>query len=229
MKKFLLLLFCCLLAIGCTDEIKRPIPKDSSRENGEAKVLAALLPVHIDSTNYLLHPVGEWARENEGYFSSGSSSGAGVYTASDGIRGNITNIRFQRLDENTFLPLTNKPFLISSIQFLRKIFENTGKGFLLYNVFDSDSNGDEELGAGDMQSLYISGIDGKNFKKLTAEDQSISEFIIIEKLNRVYFKTYKDVNKDNRLSEEDKVHLFYIDLSAVSPEVVEYDPSKSSK
>lgn len=203
------------------------MPEAASEENVTDKPMTALLPVHIDSTGYLLHPVGTWGRNSEDYFSSQSSSGANVYSGRDGLRGKMTNIFFQELNSEEFVPLSDKAIVITSAVFLRKIFENTGRGLLLYTVYDRDSNGDEALGEDDVRSLYISGINGKNFRKLTTEGQTFLDHSTLESLNRVYFRSYEDTNADNRLGEEDRMHLFYVDFSAEDPAVVEYDPQKA--
>ena len=227
MTNFLPLLLCCLLAVSCKDEIRRPLPEAAAKAKPHQNAMAAMLPVHIDSTNYLLHPVGDWGRDSEGYFSSGSSSGTSVFSAADGLHGKISNISFQKIGEEEFVPLTENPVLITSVEFLRPVFENIGKGFLLYKVFDRDNNEDGAMDGNDVLSLYISGIDGEHFNKLTADDQNFLEYTIIEKLNRVYFRTYEDLNEDKKLGKEDRVHLFYLELSAEAPRVVEYDPRKS--
>ena len=226
MKKLLPLLITPLLITSCVeDTIKRPLPSGAQIEPAteELKVVPHL-PVQIDSTDYLLHPIGKLSERRSGYYSSGTS--AGVYRSSDGISGELTNIKFQKLDSEDLLPLTNDRVIISSVEFLRGIFQNTGKAFLLYEVCDRDSNGDDELDRKDVSSLYISSINGENFRKLTAEDQNFEDFTIVDEMNRVYFKTTEDINDDREFDEKDRSHLFYIDLGAEAPKVIAYDPLK---
>lgn len=225
MKNLISLLFVCLLITSCVDKIERPLASGSQTEPAteELKVVPHL-PVQIDSTDYLLHPIGKLSERKSGYYSSGTS--AGVYRSSDGISGELTNIKFQKLDSEELLPLTNDRVIISSVEFLRAIFQNTGKAFLLYEVCDRDSNGDDELDRKDVSSLYISSINGENFRKLTAEDQNFEEFTIVDEMNRVYFKTTEDINDDREFDEKDRAYLFYIDLGAEAPKVIEYDPLK---
>ena len=130
MTKFLPLLLCFLLAVSCKDKISRPLPEAAAKVGSDQKTMAAMLPVHIDSTKYLLHPVGNWGRENEGYFNLGSSSGTGVFTTQDGLHGRMSNISFQEFGKEEYVPLTKNPVLITSVEFLSAGVENTGKGFL---------------------------------------------------------------------------------------------------
>lgn len=225
MKKLLPLLFVSLLLTSCIDKLERPLASASQPKPAteELKVVPHL-PVHIDSTNYLLHPIGKLSERRSGYYSSGTS--AGVYRSSDGIDGELTNIKFQQLDSEEMLPLTNEKVIITSVQFLRGIFQNTGKEYLLYEVFDRDSNEDDKLNSKDISSLYISAMNGENFRKLTFDDQNFEEFTIVDEMNRIYFQTRQDTNSDKEFDEKDRPQLFYIDLGAEAPKVIAYDPMK---
>ena len=224
-QKLFLILFISLLLTSCVDKLERPLASGSQPEpvTEELKVVAHL-PVQIDSTDYLLHPIGDLSLRSSGYYSSGTS--AGVYKSSDAINGRFTNIKFQQVDSEEMLTLTNEKVIITSVQFLRGIFQNTGKEYLLYEVYDRDSNEDDKLNSKDISSLYISEINGENFRKLTAKDQNLEDFTIVDEMNRVYFKTREDINGDKEFDEKDRSRLFYIDLGAEAPKVIEYDPLK---
>ncbi len=229
MTKFLFLLFFCLLTTSCIDdEIRRPIASGAPQEKEFEEIKAvAHLPVHIDSTKYLLHPVGELGEERSGYFSSGSSAGSNVFQSSDVIRGRMTNIKFQQLDSEEIVPLTNERVVIYSVQFLRSIFENTGKQFLIYEMRDRDTNGDENLDGEDASSLYISNINGENFRKLTPEGQHLLQLTVVDELNRLYFKTSEDSNGDGEFDNNDRQHVYYVDLASEALNVTAYFPLKN--
>jgi hypothetical protein len=229
MTKYLTLLFVCLLAVSCMDDkISRPMASGSSKDSTGVDFKAvAHLPVHIDSTKYLLHPIGELSDESSGYYSSNASSGGSVYSSSDEIHGQLSNIKFQQLDSEEMVALTSVRVRIYSVQFLRGIFENTGKQFLLYELLDKDSNDDDKLNGEDVRSLYLSGINGENFRKLTPEGQHFTAHNTVDEMNRVYFKSMEDSNEDGRVENNEPAHLFYIDLAAEAPKVVEYYPLKA--
>ena len=140
------------------------------------------------------------------------------------IRGKMTNIKFQQIDSEEMIPLTNERVVIYSVQFLRGIFANTGKQFLLYELLDRDSNADRLLNAKDASSLYMSSINGENFRKISPEGQHLLELTTVDEMNRLYFKSREDSNGDGGFTNDDRQHLFYIDLASEAPEVVEYEP-----
>ena len=226
MTKILPLLFLCLLTVSC--QIKTEKSKDTPKEDINLEQIKAVahLPVHIDSTAYLLHPIGELAEEKTGYLSSGGSTGNTVFKSSDMLRGKMTNIKFQQLNSEEMVALTKEEMLIFSAQFLRSLYETTGKQFLLYELLDQDTNNDGNLDGEDARALYISDISGENFRKLTPAGQHLRERNLVDAMNRLYFKSGEDSNADGKFDHEDRQHLFYIDLAAEVPKVVEYDPLK---
>jgi len=108
--------------------------------------------------------------------------------------------------------LTDQIILINSVKFLRTVFNQNQKQYLIYSVHDSDTNGDQKLNSQDLQSLYLSEINGGNFKKITPEFQEIIDYKIIKIQNRLYFRTIEDIDKDGKFDNDDKIHYFYIDF-----------------
>lgn len=228
MKKFLSLLFLCLLCLGCMDdEIRRPLASGAPGEDNSENLMVANLPVHIDSTNYLIHPVGK-IEVREGYYGSGSGS-SGSAAVGDEIFGNFTNLRFQELNSEEFTDLTNQNLRILSVQFLREIFENTGKQFLLYKILDSDTNEDGKLNSNDHKALYISGINGSDLRKISPAGQLLQDYEVLPGVNRLYFRCIEDMNGNGRLDADDKPHYFYLDLASEALKVTEYFPMGSQE
>ena len=139
----------------------------------------------------------------------------------------MSNIKFQQIGSEELVPLTKGRVVIYSAVFLRSIFENTGKSLLLYEVLDGDDNGDGKLNGKDVRSLYISKINGETFRKLTPNGQQLLESAVVGEMNRLYFRTQKDNNGDQKLDEKDRQHLYYIDLAVEAPKIVEFDPLKN--
>ncbi len=98
--------------------------------------------------------------------------------------------------------------------------------YLLYSISDRDSNGDERLDHADLEALYISKIDGSDFKKLSKELHEFYDWRLIIGENRIYFRTLEDKNKDGQLTNQDKFHYYYITFSADKYAVTEYNPIK---
>jgi len=195
------------------------------------KILVAELPVKFDSTDVLLFAVGLVDLKERGGrgkidFDSYSDSDVGSsYFTNDYLSGNFFNIVFRDKSGNE-RRLTDKKLKIRNVNFLRDIFKRTKEGWLLYSVFDRDSNGDKELTTSDLEALYISRIDGSDFKKLTKELHEFYDWSLIKGENRLYFRTLEDKNKDGDLDNQDKFHYYYIEFSDNRYSVTEYNPVK---
>lgn len=195
------------------------------------KILVAELPVKFDSTDMLLFAIGLVDLQGRGGYSkisSGSYSNSEIassYFNSDNLIGNFINIVFQDKSGNE-RKLTDKKIKIRSVTFLRHVFKKTKKSYLLYSISDRDSNGDKELNNSDLEALYISRIDGSDFKKLTKELHEFYDWSIVKGENRIYYRTLEDTNKDGELNNKDKFHYYMIDFSSENYLMTEYNPVK---
>lgn len=237
MRYYSIALFFILLLNSC---IKNDKPKIVHQRSGDSevqtlkedstKIKMADLPVHIDSTSYLLHPIGDFEVKDERgkiiFKSSGyggnnfSISNSGSYN----ISGDLSNIMFQHILSEKLKPLTNKTIKIQSASFLWKIYNRTKQEVLVYEINDNDTNQDKKLDRNDIRALYISLIDGTEFKKLTETNHELIDWKTIPETNRLYFKTIEDTNRDGDFDEKDTVRYKYVDLGSNKFEVVEYLP-----
>jgi len=196
------------------------------------KMIVSELPVKFDSTDVLLFPIGLVnLQERGGYSKMGSDSYssadiASSYFGNDDLTGNFINIIFQDKGGNE-RKLTDKKVKIRSVNFLRNVFDKTKTGYLLYSVSDRDSNGDKELNYSDLEALYISKVDGSDFKKLSRELHEFYDWNWIKGESRIYFRTLEDKNKDGELNNQDQFHYYHIDFSGDSYAVTEYNPVKA--
>ncbi len=205
------------------------------------KTLIATFPVYFDSTNVLIQPSGlvhiqdikkgRLSLDNLSSYMKESKTGkykeedfyiSGINN--DNLSGQITNLYFDDLQNNRQQLLTSKIVNISNIIYLRDIFKKTGKQYLLYSVYDKDSNRDGKLNSDDILSLYISNLDGSGFNKITKENQEYSGGKLILLAQRFYFTTIEDISKDGKFGKEDMYYYHYIDFSTDSYKVVEYNP-----
>lgn len=230
MKRILLLL--CLMGLACTDQKK---PKIVHNTDGSKTMDVAIkdttsirmmdFPIHIDSTNYLLHPVGDFVLKdgrNKVLFSSRWYEQANYNVArTDGtyIAGNLSNILFQTLDSNGIVPLTKKDMNIQYLTFLRDIYKQLNKSYLLYEINDRDTNQDGSIDNNDVSALYLSKLDGSNFTKLTAEGHELLDWKLVSTANRLYYKTIEDTDRDGDFDKKDRFHYYFINF---------YDPQLKS-
>lgn len=202
---------------------KNVITRDTS------KVMITDLPIEIDSTEYIIYVTGE---PKETYYgssysglgsrSSNSNSFSVTSTYHADISGSIFNLNFQKRESDTITSLTDKILLITSVNFLREIFNQNKEQYLIYTVYDHDSNGDQKINSQDLGSLYLSKINGNDFEKITPENQEIIDYNIIKIQHRLYFRTIEDIDKDGKFDNEDKIHSFYIDFDNKELKPMEY-------
>lgn len=236
-KQLFLLSTILLFITSCNKEQK---PKIVHVENNGKELSApkkdtlaidiAALPIQIDSTNYVIHAIGSFTIEDKRgktiYKSSNYRNNNFSISSYNGniISGNLSNLKFQHIDSETLIPLTEKLIKIRSASFLRQVFNNSKKQLLLYEVTDRDSNQDGQLDFNDINTLYISTINGSNFKKITATNNELIDWSILESKNRLYFRTIEDINKDGEFDKKDIIHYKYIDLNTENLKTVEYNP-----
>ena len=139
------------------------------------------------------------------------------------LESNMVNLIFEDLINQKKYLLTNNQIRISSYNTL---IDKTGNKYFLYRVIDRDYNNDGKINSNDIGSLYISNIDGTSFLKLTKdrEDVRYNENEWIHSVNRYYFKTLEDSNKDGFFDTKDKIHYYYIEFNEGNYKVVEYNP-----
>lgn len=161
-------------------------PKDSS----EFKV--ADLPILIEGTHYLIHPIGDvrvYDIEGKAYGSSKAnqiSYAISNYNQNE-ITGYFDNLHFQHIDSTAIHPLTTKKVQIQTATFLNTMAAKTKKQIMVYTLVDADTNKDGEINQNDIRSLYLSTTSGKEFTKISTDFQEVIDWNIIEAQNRLYF------------------------------------------
>lgn len=227
-----------LLFVSCKEEKPKPkvIYEDTKagttqlKKVDSAQIKVADLPVHMEGTKYLIHPVGDirvYDDSNRSYGTSRTNSSVS-YAISNYNRFEITgyfeNLKFQHIDSTAMHPLTNKKIQIQTATFLDGISAKTKRQVLVYTVVDADTNQDGKVDANDIRSLYMSDISGKGFKKLSQDMQELIDWNIIDAQNRIYFRTIEDINKNGAFDKNDKVHYHYADLLSPDWTVTAYEP-----
>ncbi len=233
MKKHLILLSILVIVSACKKTEKRKIVDSAANISEVEKDLNTVdiadLPVYIDSTNYLIHPIGIYriTRQRSEYFSSDNFA-SGSYSVSNyssyKIAGDLSNVKFQHIDSNELKPITGGIMSIRAMSFLYDLFTNTKVGFYVYEVIDKDTNADGKLTTEDLKSLYLSNSDGTNFKKLSLNSQDLVTWKSLEIKRCLYFKTIENIDNNGVFDKKDKVHYFYLNLLEDNAEVQEYQP-----
>ena len=240
MKKaaIIALAFSATFFVSCKEETPKPkviyenarAVKDQPKKADSTEIKVADLPVHMEGTKYLIHPVGDirvYDDTNRSYGSSRTNSSVS-YAISNYNRFEITgyfeNLKFQHVDSTALHPLTTQKIQIQTATYLSTIADKTKKQILIYTLVDADTNLDGKVDSNDIKSLYISDISGKGFKKLSGNVQELVDWNVIEAQNRVYFRTIEDINKNGAFDKNDKVHYQYTDLLSPEWAVTAYEP-----
>lgn len=236
MKRIITSIFLLFAFISCKQEKETPkVIYDESKSQVENKVKdtasfkVADLPILMEGTKYLIHPVGDirvYDTDSKVYGSSKTNQVS--YAISNYNRFEITgyfdNLNFQHIDSTTIKPLTNQKIQIQTATFLEGIAAKTKKQIIAYTLVDADTNKDGKINQNDIKSLYLSTASGKKFTKLSEEFQELIDWNIIEAQNRLYFRCIEDINKNGAFDKNDKVHYHFVNLLDTDWKVEVYSP-----
>ena len=220
-----------LLFASCNNRNEKPkVTYDAPKTTIKKEVVAVNsaveisdLPVQIEGTRYILHPVGSIRVGVEGKKYGGNSYVLSNYNRYE-LTGNFSNLKFQHQDSITFKTLTDKNIAIQNVTYLEAVAKSIKKQFLVYTLEDLDSNKDGKLDDSDIKDLYISNSNGSNFIKLSPDLQEVIDWKLIESQNRLYFRSVEDNNKNGAFDKDDKVHYYFLDLTKSILKVDEYNP-----
>jgi hypothetical protein len=226
-----------LLLVSCKEEVEKPkvIYDAANKEKALSKIDSTQvsisdLPIQMEGTDYLIHPVGDLRVYEKGSKSRyGSSSVIDLsFTISNygenEITGYLQNLKFQKTDSDSIHSLTEKPALILTATYLASVSARTNKQTMVYTMYDVDTNRDGKLDTSDIKSLYLSDISGKNFTKISANFQELIDWNVVDSRNRLYFRTVEDTNKNGRFDKNDVVHYNYVNLATNGWDVANYEP-----
>jgi len=230
-------LFLVFLMAGCQKEVEKPkvIYDNSSKSTlapklDSTKVEIADLPVQMEGTDYLIHPVGDLRIYERGAKSRYGSSAVNdvSFTISNvaqyEITGFLQNLKFQKTSSDSIRPLTTKPILIETATYLKPVSDRIKKQIIVYTMVDADTNKDGKLDTNDINTLYLSVISGEKLTKISADLEELIDWSLIESSNRLYFRTIEDTNKNGQFDQKDVVHYNYIDLNKNEWKAISYSP-----
>ena len=83
---------------------------------------------------------------------------------------------------------------------------------MIYSIYDRNTNAYNRLDSNDLQTLYLSKIDGYRFTKIPPELHELIDWKIIKFQNQLYYRTLEDIDKNGTFDKKDKVHYFFIDF-----------------
>ena len=194
------------------------------------QIQIADLPLQMEGTDYLIHPVGDLSIRERGVKSRYGSSSVNdlSFTISNygefEITGFLQNLKFQKVDSDSIKKLTEKPVLIQTATYLKSVANKTNNQIMVYTMVDMDTNKDGKLDTSDIKALYLSKISGEKFTKISSDFQELIDWKLIESNNRLYYRTVEDTNKNGQFDKKDVVNYYYIDLSKKEWKIIGYEP-----
>ena len=213
-----------LSIISCKQEQATPkVSYDTSKAETTAKDTSGFkvadLPILMEGSNYLIHPIGDVRVYDIDGKTYGSSKANQIsYAISNYNRFEITcfldNLNFQHIDSTNIKPLTDQKVQIQTATFLNTIAAKSKQQIMVYTLVDADTNKDGKTNQNDIRALYLSTTSGRKFTKISTDFQEVIDWNIIEKTSRLYFRSIEDVNKNGAFDKNDKVHYHYVNLLA---------------
>lgn len=115
----------------------------------------------------------------------------------------IRNILFyDKVSGNSF-PITSDTLHILSFA----IHSEFRKPLIFFRIVKSDLNKDGIYDNSDAVMLYTSGLNGKQFTKITPENEHFLDYFYYPETNKILIKTSIDIDKDNKFSEKDETNF----------------------
>lgn len=226
-----------LFLASCKEETEKPkVIYDASKAGKEltkidsTQIKIADLPIQMQGTDYLIHPVGDLSIYDKGSKNRYGSSSVNdlSFTISNTseyqITGYLQNIKFQKIGSDSIKALADKPVLIQTATYLKAVADKINKQIMVYTLMDADTNKDGKLDVSDITTLYLSKINADKFTKVSVDFQELIDWNLIESQNRLYFRTVEDTNKNGKFDSQDVVHYSYINLKDESWKVETYNP-----
>ena len=209
----------------------RLVSNDTAAKTSEPKKQQLLVYgdyMDLDSTNYLLIPLGMKTEEDQEnrLLKNRSSDDYTAVSYSGSYRsykynfysldfGNCNNIIFyNKKTEETHL-LLQKPAVISKFYFPYYSKEYTAKKywFLLLGMNEKDTNGDGYINDEDAEAVYISRLSGKNMVLVTPENSQLIDWYIDEATNNILMKVRIDSNEDKKFTLTDNIEILKTSIS----------------
>lgn len=228
----LCILFLSLMSCKETPEPPKVIYDSATKAKPKAvgdtaRITIADLPLHIEGTSYLIHPLSDLNIGGKKGPYSGSENSSGYIISNYRefeLTGYLRNIKFQKTDSDSLVALTDKLIQIQSVTFLKSYADKSKQQLLVYTLTDMDTNKDGSVNSDDIKTLYISNIDGSRFSKLSEEYEEVIDWNMVDGVSRLYFRTSQDSNKNGEFDKNDVIHYHYINLTDKNWEVRSYNP-----
>jgi len=206
--RLFILSFIVIFSFSCNNIIEKDIDTvlNSETENDDKVIINMDKPMIIDSTDYIIFPIGNVNHNKRKSYSIESSSDSYQYF------GQYNNIVFYDKINNNYHVLNDSALNIQDFNIFRNFYEQLQKVYIFYNIYDTDFNKDGKIDYQDPTSLYISDANGHNFMKVLPENLSLIDITPDKIESKIYIRAYSDSNNDFIFNSSDKISILCFDL-----------------
>lgn len=204
--------------------------KNNTIATDTTKIEIADLPIQFADTKVLIHPIGRVQVSKkfkvssvESYDSSDATSFKISNNNDNEITGFMSNLKFQQVGQDSLVALSDKKLFVQSVTYLKDVALRTKAQLLVYVLEDMDTNKDGMLNQDDINTLFISDINGKNLTKLSTPMEELIDWNMAPATNRLYFRTIEDSNKNGKFDKSDTIHYQYVNVLDKDFKVVKYN------
>jgi hypothetical protein len=123
------------------------------------------------------------------------------------------NIIFYGKNDGKTNILLNKKAIITGFDLLEE--KRVGKSsarYWLYQIIDSDTNGDQKLDIQDAKIGYLSDLSGKNLQQITPNNTQVLNWAIVQSAGAIFIKIIKDSDNDQKFTEKDETNFIRVNL-----------------
>ncbi len=109
--------------------------------------------------------------------------------------------------------LLNKKAIINGFDLLEE--KKAGKSsfrYWLYQIIDSDTNGDKKLDTQDAKIGYLSDLSGNNLQQITPNNSQILNWTLVQSAGAIFIKILKDSDNDQKFTEKDETNFIRVNL-----------------
>ncbi len=204
------------------EEGLRLVSNDSTENNDQnrkRKVLVYGDYKDLDSTDYLLIPLGMKTMDSRSMSSKAASSNynSTAITTYQNFKYNFYSLSFEdcnniifynRKTEETHL-LLQKPAIISKFYFpyYDKQYKGRKYWFILLGIHEDDSNTDGYINSEDAEKVYVADLSGANMIQITPDNTQLIDWYVDSTTSNILMKVIFDNNHDQKFNYYDDVEI----------------------
>ena len=209
----LFLLLCLLISCGETLRKAPEKPRISLSESQIDSVMEEidftyLTPIEADSSAYLIFPLSAYAKT-----SSRSDLIPSLKSSYSENYSGYWNLLFFHSGTLSSHLLTESQILISDYKISIPDAGPILSRSILLTVRDTDFNEDGKLNLGDPQSLYLAQQDGKNFLRISPENEHLISYKVLFEKDEIVYQTQGISLDEGKVLYDDSSSWYYINLS----------------